>query len=224
VTISAVFFDAYGTLFDVSGVAEVCASIVPRPETFVTGWRRRQLEYSWLRTLMNRYADFERVSADALDATAAFEGVVLDDRARSTLLEAWMRPSAFPDVATSLAALANHPRIGRRLGILSNGSPPMLATVLRHTGLADRFTWVLSVDEVHAYKPSPAVYALAVRASGASPEQILFVSSNGWDVAGATAFGFRACWVHRGNAAPEHLGETPRHVVPSLDDILGLTD
>jgi 2-haloacid dehalogenase len=218
----AIFFDAYGTLFDVSGVATACAAVCPRPDAFVEGWRRRQLEYSWLRSLMGRYVDFEQVSADALAATAEAEGVELDEEGRRQLLAAWLRPAAFPDVSDTLVLLSQHPRVANRLGILSNGSPAMLATVLEHAGLSNRFRWVLSVDAVKVYKPSPAVYDLAVQASGSPRERILFVSSNAWDIAGAAAFGFRTCWLNRAGATPERLGETADHAISTLNSIIEL--
>jgi 2-haloacid dehalogenase len=220
----AIFFDAYGTLFDVSGVAAACAEVTPQPNVFVAEWRRRQLEYSWLRSLMGHYANFEQISADALLATAAAEKVALDEQMRQRLLAAWLRPAAFLDVPRAFAALVDNPRVGARLGILSNGSPAMLATVLDHTGLTERFRWVLSVDAVQTYKPSPAVYKLAVQASGAPREEILFVSSNFWDVVGASAFGFRTCWVNRSGTAPEQLGQSPNDVVATLDEVVALVD
>jgi 2-haloacid dehalogenase len=213
----AILFDAYGTLFDVTSVRAVVAELTPDAPAFVAGWRTRQLEYSWLRTLMGRYVDFERVSADALDATVVAAGLDLARADRERLLAAWRRPSPFPDVPAALAALAGVP-----LGILSNGSPAMLATVLEHTSLADRFCWVLSVDAVRAYKPSPEVYRLGVSATGLSPERILFVSSNGWDVAGAAAFGFDTCWVNRSAVSPERLGYEPRRTIRSLAELPGL--
>jgi 2-haloacid dehalogenase len=222
--LDAVFFDAYGTLFDLSGVATACAAISPRPDVFVAEWRRRQLEYSWLRSLMGRYADFEQISADALAATAEAEGVGLDGPTHRRLLATWLRPSPFPDVPGALDVLSQHPQVAGRLGILSNGSPAMLATVLDHTGLTSRFRWVLSVDVVRTYKPSPAVYDLAVRASGLPRERILFVSSNAWDIAGAAAFGFHAGWLNRAGATPERLGGAPDHIISTLGEVVGLID
>lgn len=212
ISIDAILFDAYGTLFDVQDVHHAVATVSPRPDEFVAGWRRRQLEYSWLRTLMDRYLDFEQISADALDATAAAAGITLDPAIRARLLAAWLRPAAFPEVPAALASLQDWP-----LGILSNGSPSMLATVLEHTGLTERFAWVLSVDAVHAYKPAPVAYELGVHATGISCERILFVSSNSWDIAGAAAFGFITCWVNRSGAPPEELGQQPALIAPSLD-------
>ena len=124
-SIDTILFDAYGTLFDIQGVRAAVAAIAPRPEDFVSAWRRRQLEYSWLRTLMERYVDFAQISADALDATAAGEGIALDPTVRTSLLATWLRPAPYPEVPAALAALITWP-----LGILSNGSPAMLATVL----------------------------------------------------------------------------------------------
>jgi len=211
-SIDTILFDAYGTLFDIQGVRAAVAAIAPRPEDFVSAWRRRQLEYSWLRTLMERYVDFAQISADALDATAAGEGIALDPTVRTSLLATWLRPAPYPEVPAALAALITWP-----LGILSNGSPAMLATVLDHTELANRFAWVLSVDRVRAYKPATRAYALGVQATGIPRERILFVSSNAWDVAGAAAFGFVTCWINRSGAAPEALDQLPDLIVPSLD-------
>ena len=137
---------------------------------------------------MERYIDFAQISADALHATAAGEGITLDAAVRTGLLATWLRPVPYPEVPAALVSLKAWP-----LGILSNGSPAMLATVLDHTDLADRFAWVLSVDGVRAYKPAPIAYALGVQATGIARERILFVSSNAWDVAGAAAFGFVTC-------------------------------
>jgi 2-haloacid dehalogenase len=222
--LDAVFFDAYGTLFDVSGITSACVGVTSRPDAFVAGWRRRQLAYSWLRSLMGHYADFEQISADALAATAEAEDVALDEPTRQRLLAAWLRPAAFPDVLRALDALSQHPRIASRLGILSNGSPTMLSTVLDYTGLTVRFRWVLSVHAVRTYKPSPVVYDLAIQASGLPRERILFVSSNAWDIAGASAFGFRTCWLNRAGATPERLGEAPDHVISSLGEVVGLVE
>ena len=217
--IEAILFDAYGTLFDVQGVQTAVAEVVPRPEEFVADWRRRQLEYSWLRTLMNQYADFAQVSLDALEATAEASDLDLTPALRTRLLEAWLRPSPFPDVPAGLAALSAWP-----LGILSNGSPTMLRTVLEHTGLTDRFTWVLSVDAVRAFKPAPVAYELGARATGIPREWILFVSSNAWDVAGAASFGFATCWINRTGAPLEHLGQQPGLVVQELGEIAELLE
>jgi len=217
ISIDAILFDAYGTLFDIQGVRAAVAAVAPRPEEFVSGWRRRQLEYSWLRTLMERYVDFAQISADALDTTAAAEGIALAFSVRTGLLAAWLRPSPYPEVPAALASLKAWP-----LGILSNGSPAMLVTVLDHTDLTDRFAWVLSVDAVHVYKPAPRAYQMGVQATGIPRERILFVSSNAWDVAGAAAFGFVTCWVNRSGAPLEELGQPPDLIVRGIDQLPGL--
>jgi 2-haloacid dehalogenase len=209
-----ILFDAYGTLFDVSSVNTACADVTPDPDAFVAGWRRRQLEYSWLRTLFGRYRDFAAISADALDATAAALGVSLDPPSRERLLTAWLRPAAYPEVPNALRALGK-----RRLGILSNGSPAMLQIVLEHTGLTDRFTWVLSIDPVQAYKPAPAAYSLGPTATNRRPDEILFVSSNFWDVTGAATYGYRTCWVRRSAVAAEQLGVEPDWSIVTLGDL-----
>jgi len=212
--VDSVLFDAYGTLFDVRAVLTACVGTVPDPQVFVDGWRRRQLQYAWLRTLMERYVDLDEITAEALQATAEAERVSLDDETQRRLVAAWLRLEPYPDVLPALQRMRD-----RRLGILSNGSPKMLTTVLDHTRLADRFTWVLSVDMVRRYKPSPSAYALGTAAVGVDAERILFVSSNGWDVNGAAAFGYRTCWVNRTAGPFDRLGETPSFVVPSLEGL-----
>ena len=209
----------YGTLFDVQGVQTAVAEVVARPEEFVADWRRRQLEYSWLRTLMNQYADFAQISLDALEATAEARDLDLTPALRARLLEAWLRPSPFPDVPAGLAALSAWP-----LGILSNGSPTMLRTVLDHTGLTDRFTWVLSVDAVRAFKRRPWPTHWVRGPPGFRAEWVLFVSSNGWDIAGAASFGFATCWINRTGAPLEHLGHQPGLVVQKLAEIAELLE
>jgi 2-haloacid dehalogenase len=212
--IHAVAFDLYGTLLDVTSLEAACAPDVAEPAAFVALWRQKQLEYSWLRALMGRYEDFWSVTAAALDYTIGRLKVSVGDAGRERLLAAWLSLRAYPDVAAALAALAPRP-----LAVLSNGSARMLEENLRAAGLEGRFSHVLSVDEVHTYKPSPAVYALAEDRLGLPRRRILFVSSNAWDVAGAGAFGLTVAWLNRVRALPEKLGVTPRLILSSLTDL-----
>jgi 2-haloacid dehalogenase len=212
----AFIFDAYGTLFDVHSVVEAGRALTSDPQALSLLWRQKQLEYTWLRTLMGRYEDFWAVTEAALRFALARLGIAAGDEAVARLMEAYLSLATFPDVADALSALAGTP-----LGILSNGSPRMLDTAVRSSGLAGAFRHVLSVDAVKAYKPSPTVYELGPRAFGVPAGDIVFVSSNAWDVAGAKAFGYRTCWCNRLAAPMDRLGVSPDLEVRTLDEILG---
>lgn len=214
---AAVFFDAFGTLWDVRGARSAIAGVTSDPDRFLAEWRRRQLEYTWLRTLMQRYVSFEEISLDALDATAVAMGTRLDPETRNRLLRIWFTPPPFDDVPDMLARLVKVP--GLRLGILSNGDPGVLGGLVSHASIVSAFPWIISAEEVKAYKPSPAVYGLAVKAAGGNAEDILFVSANFWDVAGAASVGMTTCWVNRANQGAEQLGQEPSFVIPSLADL-----
>jgi 2-haloacid dehalogenase len=187
-------FDAYGTLFDVhSAVARLADRVGPEAGRLSALWRTKQLEYSWVRGLMRRHADFWRLTEDALDyALAAVGGI--DPTLRRPLLDAYRSLDAYPEVPEVLKALRGR---GASLAILSNGSPAMLADAVRSAGLGDRFDAVLSVEEVGIFKPDPAVYRLVLDRFGGSAEDVSFQSSNAWDVAGASAFGFATVWINR---------------------------
>ncbi len=217
--VAALIFDLYGTLLDVSSVEATCAAETADPAAFVGLWRQKQLEYSWLRALMGRYEDFWAVTAAALDYTILRVGVSISEPTRSRLLNAWLAVRPYAEVPAALDRLAPRP-----LTVLSNGSPRMLEEALqsaglRSAGLRDRFAHVLSVNEVRAYKPAPAVYALAERRLGLPRAQLLFVSSNAWDAAGARAFGLPAAWVNRTGAPPEKLGVLPDLIVRNFADL-----
>ena len=211
----AFVFDAYGTLFDVHSVVEAGRALTGDPQALSTLWRQKQLEYTWLGTLMGRYEDFWAVTEAALRFALERLGIAAGDESIRRLMEAYLSLATFPEVKGALAAMAGTP-----LGILSNGSPRMLEAAVRSSGLEGTFRHVLSVDSVRAYKPSPAVYELGTRAFGLPAGDILFVSSNGWDVAGAKAFGYRTCWCNRLAAPVEKLGVSPDLEVSRLDEIL----
>ena len=211
----AYLFDAYGTLFDVHSVIEAGRALTSDPQALSSLWRQKQLEYTWLRALMGRYEDFWAVTEQALRFALRRLGIAAGEAQVKTLLEAYLSLACFPEVADALARLEGAP-----LGILSNGSPRMLAAALRSSGLQGAFRHVLSVDAVKIYKPSPRVYELGPRAFGMASGEMLFVSSNAWDVAGAKAFGYRTCWCNRTKAPMEALGVTPDLEVERLDQIL----
>lgn len=211
----AFVFDAYGTLFDVHSVMEAARAVTPDPQALSQLWRQKQLEYTWLRSLMGRYQDFWLVTGKALRFALRRLGITAGESQIEALMSAYLTLSPFPEVPDALRALR-----GRPLAILSNGSPRMLESAVRSSGLGGAFDHVLSVDAVGVYKPSPLVYDLAVRAFGLPASEILFVSSNAWDVAGAGAYGFRTCWCNRTNAPADELDVTPDYEVDRLDAIL----
>lgn len=211
----AFVFDAYGTLFDVHSVMEAARAVTPDPRALSQLWRQKQLEYTWLRSLMGRYQDFWLVTGQALRFALRRLGITAAESQIEALMSAYLTLSPFPEVPNALRALR-----GRPLAILSNGSPRMLESAVRSSGLGAAFDHVLSVDAVGVYKPSPLVYDLAVRAFGLPASEILFVSSNAWDVAGAGAYGFMTCWCNRTNMPADELDVTPDYEVDRLDAIL----
>jgi 2-haloacid dehalogenase len=210
----AFVFDAYGTLFDVHSVVVRAANLPGDLQALSALWRQKQLEYTWLRSLMERYQDFWDVTEAALRAAVTQLKIQANDAELDGLMQAYLRPSAFPDVTPALDALKGTP-----LAILSNGSPKMLDSAVDRNGLTSYFTEIISVDRVKTYKPSPRVYALAPEVLGVHPEEILFVSSNWWDVAGAKSFGYRVCWCNRSQGNMEHLGFTADLTISRLDQI-----
>jgi 2-haloacid dehalogenase len=215
VKVEAVVFDAYGTLFDVHSVIARCDELFPgRGKELSQLWRTKQLEYTWLRSLMGRYEPFESITRAALVYGCRALGLTLPDSAVSTLMRQYRELATYPDVHGTLQALSK-----RKLAILSNGSPEMLGAVVTSANLASTFDAVLSVDELHIYKPHPSVYQLAVDRLGAAKDQVAFISSNFWDVTGATAFGFRTFWINRSHAQPDELGYRPAAVLNSLDQL-----
>ena len=207
-------FDAYGTLFDVHSVIEAGRAITTDPAALSLLWRQKQLEYTWLRSLMGRYEDFWAVTEAALRFSVRRLGLRADDAQLARLMEAYLTLACFPEVEAALARLAGRPR-----AILSNGSPRMLEAAVASSGLGRHLQHVLSVDAVKTFKPAPAVYALGPRALGIPAAELLFVSSNGWDVAGAKSFGYQVAWCNRGGAPAEELGVAPDLVITRLDEL-----
>jgi 2-haloacid dehalogenase len=210
----AVVFDAYGTLFDVHSVVVRAANLTGDLQALSTLWRQKQLEYTWLRSLMERYQDFWDVTEAALRAAVMQLKIQASEAELHGLMQAYLRPSAFPDVTKTLDGLQGAP-----LAILSNGSPKMLASAVQHNSLTSYFAEIISVEQIRTYKPSPRVYALAPEVLGWPPEEILFVSSNSWDVAGAKAFGYKVCWCNRSQGHMEHLGFSADLTISRLDQI-----
>jgi len=219
--LKALVFDAYGTLYDVNSVFEACERRFPgRGKALTELWRVKQLEYTWLRSLMGRYEDFHKVTEAGLRGACNALGLDLDASAQSELLQSYLRLSTYGGVPAALKELSRR----HQLAILSNSSPAMLDAVTAHNGLAAYFRAVLSVDAVRVFKPSPRVYELAPRHLGVSPAEIGFVSSNFWDAAGAKAFGFYVFWINRFRRPREELGLSPDREVFGMDEIARLLD
>jgi len=207
-------FDAYGTLFDVHSVVEAGREITSDPAALSAIWRQKQLEYTWLRALMGTYADFWTVTEAALRYAVRRLGLTATDVQLRRLMDAYLSLACFPEVTSALQRLAGRPR-----AVLSNGAPAMLAAAVAASGLAPHLDQVISVDAVKTYKPSPLVYALGPTRLAIPAGELLFVSSNAWDVAGAKAFGYRVAWCNRTNAPEEELGLRADLVVSALDQL-----
>ena len=220
--IGACVFDAYGTLFDVhSAVAYGGAALGDKAQAVSDSWRQKQLEYTWLRSLMGAHADFWQVTSDGLDFALAAHGVD-DPSLKQRLLDLYLTLDAYPDVADCLGALRGG---GKATAILSNGAPPMLEAAVGSAGLAELLDHVLSVETVGIYKPDRRVYQLAVDTLGTAAERICFVSTNAWDASGAAHFGFEVAWMNRFDKQPDRLpGEIKAEIrsLAELPRLLGL--
>jgi len=214
--IRACVFDAYGTLFDVNGAAAqerdtLGDNWLPLAEV----WRNKQLQYTWLRGLAGRHADFWQLTGDALDF--AMESIKLDDPdLRRRLMDLYLHLIAYPEVSETLTRLKAS---GMQLAILSNGTPAMLSAAANRAGVTNLLDAILSVEEVGVFKPHPSVYQLAVDRLGIRPDEICFVSANGWDAFSARAFGFRVIWCNRFGQAPERIPERPDGEILTLSSL-----
>ncbi len=219
---AAFVFDAYGTLFDVHSVAALAEELAPGNGAALSRiWRTKQLEYTWLQSLMatSRFQreDFAALTSHALDYAISALILPFDGNARNRLLDAYRRLAPFPGTRDVLAAL-----VPRQRWILSNGTRAMLEPLARFTGLDEMLDGILSVDDAGIYKPSPRVYQLAVERLGLAPADIGFVSSNGWDAAGAKAFGFTTFWINRDGVPTERHAPPPDFVLGSLPELVPL--
>lgn len=213
-TIRGYVFDAYGTLFDVHSVVEAAREVTDDPVALSATWRQKQLEYTWLRALMGRYEDFWAVTESALRYAIRRLRLTASEAQILRLIEAYLTLACFPEVKAALERLEGRPR-----GILSNGSPKMLAAAVESSGLSRHLEHVISVDRIKTYKPSPRVYALGPETLSIPASELVFVSSNAWDVVGAKAFGYQVAWCNRLNAPAEELGVAADVVVSSLDQL-----
>jgi len=217
--IKACVFDAYGTLFDVhSAVGKHDGRLGDVAGEVSSLWRTKQLEYTWLRSLMKKHADFWQITQDALDyALDVFN--ITDQQLRDDLINAYLELACYPEVPETLAKLKDS---GRQIAILSNGSPAMLEAVVKSSGLEALVQAILSVEMVGIFKPDPTVYQLAIDRLGVTAAEIVFMSANAWDAAGATAFGLRVAWINRFAQRPERLPFQPDLEIETLAELPGL--
>jgi 2-haloacid dehalogenase len=222
--ITTVVFDAYGTLFDVNAAARVAAT-EPGNEALAAlwpqlarDWRAKQLQYTWLRAVADQHCDFWQVTQDGLDWALEAAGLT-DATLRARLLALYERLDAYPEVPAMLAALRKR---GMKTAILSNGTPEMLASAVDHAGIGAALDAVLSVEDVGVFKPHELVYNMVGARFGCGADEVLFVSSNGWDAAGAAGYGFLTVWVNRDGAPMDRLYAEPLHILPDLTGVPGL--
>ncbi|GBE44252.1 (S)-2-haloacid dehalogenase 4A [bacterium BMS3Bbin10] len=217
--IQACVFDAYGTLFDIHApAASIAEELGDAARPLSDLWRRKQLEYTWLRSLMGAHADFWQLTGDGLDYALEVHGIG-DADIRERLMNLYENLEAYPDAGDTLTRLKE---AGYTTAILSNGAPSMLSSAIRHSGLAALIDHPISIEDAGIYKPSPRVYQLAVERTGARPEEICFVSANAWDVAGSASFGFQVAHLNRFGQPPERLPGKPKAVIASLSELPAL--
>jgi len=221
VSVDAVVFDLFGTLLDISSLRTTVGNVIGKKGAaeLVKRWREKQIAYAFASTLMDRYQDFDTVTALALDYSLEALQIAVNDEARRQLCDAWLELRAFKDATLALEAFRSR---GKRTAVLTNGTLATAKRALANSGLDALLSDVWSVDEVKKYKPAREVYALASMRLGRGPAQIGFVSSNGWDATGAAAFGFRVAWCNRGETPKETLAPPPAHVVRSLQEVVAL--
>ena len=216
--IKAIIFDAYGTLFDVNSAAEKCKDKIGNKwERFANYWRTTQLEYTWLRSLMNRHKDFWQITEDSLDKSMrAFK---IDYSMRNELLDLYKILSTFPEVKKVLKNLKEK---DYKLAILSNGTPALLNELVKNNNLDNMFDDIFSIEEVGMYKPDSKVYNIPIKKYKIQKEEVAFLSANTWDVSGAGNYGYSSIWVNRNNNIFDNLDYKPKNEVKSLEQLLDI--
>jgi 2-haloacid dehalogenase len=221
-TVRAILFDAYGTLFDVYSIGALAERFYPGKGALLAElWRDKQIQYSQLRTLCSTYKPFWEITQDALVFSCRKLGLELDLEAQNTMMGQYAKLQAFPE---NLAALRRLKEAGMKMAILSNGNPEMLAAAVQNAGMEGLFSHVLSADAVRKFKTAPEAYQLGTDMLGLAARDILFVSSNGWDICGASWFGYKTFWVNRADAPMEELGVTPSGQARLLSDLPAFID
>jgi len=214
--IKAIIFDAYGTLFDVNSAAEKCKDkIGDKWEGFANYWRTTQLEYTWLRSLMNRHKDFWQVTEDSLDKS--MKAFNIDPSMRNELLDLYKILSTFSEVPEVLKSLKEK---NYKLGILSNGTPALLNELVKSNKLDNLFDDIFSIEEVQIYKPNSKVYDIPIKKYKIRKEEVAFLSANTWDVSGGGNYGYSAIWVNRSNNIFDNLDYLPKIQITNLKQLL----
>ena len=216
--IKAIIFDAYGTLFDVNSAAEKCKSkIGDKWENFANYWRKTQLEYTWLRSLMDRHKDFWQITEDSLDKS--MKAFKIDNKMKNELLNLYKVLSPYPEVKETLKKLKEKKY---KLAILSNGTPSLLNELVNSNDLQNLFDDIFSIEEVKIYKPSSMVYEMPIKKYNLKHEDVAFLSANTWDVSGGGNYGFTSVWVNRSNNIFDNLDYTPKNQITGLNQILDI--
>ena len=216
--IKAIIFDAYGTLFDVNSAAEKCKDkIGDKWESFSNYWRTTQLEYTWLRSLMNRHKDFWQVTEDSLDKS--MKAFKIDPSMRNKLLDLYKILSTFPEVKEVLKNLKEK---NYKLAILSNGTPSLLNELVKNNNLDNMFDDIFSIEEVGIYKPDSKVYDMPIKKYQIQKEEVVFLSANTWDVSGGGNYGYSPIWVNRNNNVFDNLDYKPKNEVNNLKQLLDI--
>ncbi len=214
--IKAIIFDAYGTLFDVNSAAEKCkGKIGDKWEDFANYWRTTQLEYTWLRSLMNRHKDFWKITEDSLDKSMKF--FKIDNSMRNDLLDLYKALSPFSEVKETLNKLKKK---NFKLAILSNGTPSLLGNLVKNNNLENIFDDIFSIEEVGIFKPDSKVYELPVNKYNIKKDEILFLSANTWDVSGGGNYGYNSVWVNRNKNIFDNLDYQPLDEIHDLSELL----
>jgi len=218
--IKAIIFDAYGTLFDVNSAAKKCKDkIGDKWESFANYWRTTQLEYTWLRSLMNRHKDFWQVTEDSLDKS--MKAFKIDPSMKNELLNLYKTLSTFSEVPEVLKKLKDK---NYKLGILSNGTPDLLNELVKSNNLNDIFDNIFSIEEVGIYKPSSKVYDIPVKRYKIQKNEVIFLSSNTWDISGGGNYGYNCIWVNRNNNIFDNLDYKPKNKITNLIQLLTLLE
>ena len=216
--IKAIIFDAYGTLFDVNSAAEKCKDkIGDKWENFANYWRTTQLEYTWLRSMMNRHKDFWQVTEDSLDKS--MQVFKIDSSMRNELLNLYKVLSTFSEVKEVLNKLKEKKY---KLAILSNGTPSLLDELVKSNNLKNIFNDVFSIEEVKTYKPNPKVYDIPIKKYQIKKNEVAYLSANTWDVSAGGNYGFNPVWVNRNNSIFDNLDYIPKHQVKHLGGLLDI--
>jgi 2-haloacid dehalogenase len=215
-SIKALVFDVYGTLFDVYSVKEKCNELFDgKGEEISVLWRQKQLEYSFLRQLMGQYEPFINITKDSLKYSVKKLNLEYNQEKEIALLEEYKNLSYYPEVETVLKQMKP-----KKMAVFSNGSRDMLEPLIQNSGLSSLFDEIISVDDIKQYKPTPASYSYGLKILGLQREEVLFMSSNGWDISGAKNFGFKTAWINRNNLPIEELNLKPHAIYKDLNRIL----